>query len=73
MTFEQARTAELTVLTQTAEAIRSVPALAELFSLGASALDRLHAALTDNLISAEEADQWRSRLDAVEDERQAEL
>lgn len=47
--------------------------MAELFSLGASALDRLHAALADNLIGTEEADQWRAKLDAVEDERLAEL
>lgn len=60
MTFEQARAAELTVLTQVADAIRSAPALAELFSLGATAMDRLNATLSSRLISTEEADHWRA-------------
>jgi hypothetical protein len=72
-TFEQSRAAELVALTQAAEAIRSAPALADLFSLGATALDQLNAALAGNLISTKEGDQWRAKLDAVEDERLAEL
>lgn len=73
MTFEQSRAAELAALTQAGESIRSAPALAELFSLGATALDRIMAALRDNLVSAEEARQWGAKFDALEDERLAEL
>lgn len=73
MSFEQARATDLAALTEAAEAVRSAPTLAELFSLGATSLDRLNAALADKLLSAEEAGQWRARLDALEDERLVEL
>ncbi|MBC2385282.1 hypothetical protein HF209_30470 [Pseudomonas sp. WS 5096] len=72
-TFEQSRAAGLDALTQAAEAIRAAPELGELYRLATSALDKLNAAHAHNLISQEEADQWRAKLDAVEDERLAEL
>lgn len=72
-TFEQSRAAELAALTKAGESIRSALALADLFFLGATALDRIMAASRDNLISAEEARQWGAKFDALEDDRLAEL